>query len=463
MSPERRTISLIGPLARHRITKVSTYASLALAVTAGLAGPAAAATLSVSEHSTVTRGGNDGCPPADDHGDQHHTDNGQHQDHYDGSSPDWYNDQDQNRTAALGGYDDHCEVGPAGPTGPQGPTGPRGDTGPQGEVGPEGPPGDTGETGPAGPTGATGATGADGPAGLTGATGPTGPTGADGSVGPEGPTGPTGADGLTGATGATGPAGPCADIDAVQDSKKREFRVVLSDGRVFAGIRDLQGEVAHPFLWTDLSTHPNFPAGGRDSRDRYVGFACGVSVNTSGHGEGHGHGHGQKETGEETGKEHGQSQGHAQQTGQSQGHAQQAGQSQSQGHSQNTGQSHGQGTSSGHTQQTGQSHSQGSGSGHTQDTGKDHGGSSGTDHGEDKGQPKGEQAGASKGLVKFNVVTTVGQIWETTCVPVDTQPHATLNCDDEQGNPRPWYRVELQTANNIVNGGSTVTPRATGR
>jgi hypothetical protein len=52
MSPERRTISLTGLLARHRITEVSTCASLALAVTAGLAGPAAAATLSVSEHST---------------------------------------------------------------------------------------------------------------------------------------------------------------------------------------------------------------------------------------------------------------------------------------------------------------------------------------------------------------------------------------------------------------------------
>ncbi|WNZ11447.1 hypothetical protein [Streptomyces sp. 11x1] len=121
-------------------------------MTAGLAGPAAAATLSVSEHSTVTRGGNDECPPADDHGDQHHTDAGQHEDQYDGSSPDWYDDQDQNRTAALGGNDDHCEVGPAGPTGPQRPTGARGDTGPQGEVGPEGPPGDTGETGPTGPT-----------------------------------------------------------------------------------------------------------------------------------------------------------------------------------------------------------------------------------------------------------------------------------------------------------------------
>lgn len=236
-----------------------------------------------------------------------------------------------------------------------------------------------------------------------------------------------------------GPAGPCADIDAVQDSKKREFRVVLSDGRVFAGIRDLQGEVAHPFLWTDLSTHPNFPAGGRDSRDHYVGFTCGVSVNTSGHGEGHGHGQ------KETGKEHGQ--GHNQQTDQSQGLSQQTGQSQSQGHSQNTGQRHGQGTSNGHTQ----------------DTGKDHGGSSGTDHGEDKGQPKGEQAGASKRLVKFTVVTTVGQVWETTCVPVDTQPHATLNCDDEQGNPWPWYRVALQPADHVVNGGSTVTPRVTGR
>ena len=57
----------------------------------------------------------------------------------------------------------------------------------------------------------------------------------------------------------------------------------------------------------------------------------------------------------------------------------------------------------------------------------------------------------------------MGQVWETTCVPVDTQPHATLNCEDARGNPRPWYRVELQPSDNIVNGGSIVTPRVTDR
>ncbi|WP_281787880.1 hypothetical protein [Streptomyces scabiei] len=273
-----------------------------------------------------------------------------------------------------------------------------------------------------------------------------------------------------GTTGATGPAGPCSDIDAVQDSKKLEFRVVLTKGRVFAGIRDLTGATAHPFLWTDLSTHPSFPSGGRDSQGRQVGYACGVSVNTHSSS-----GHGQKETGKDTGKDHGSGSGHDQGTstghgqGASTGHGQGTGQSHAQntGQYQNTGQGHAQNAGQANAQDTGhdtgKEYTQGTGQNHGTDTGKDHGSGTGKDHGGDKGQDKGEHTGADKGLVKFNVVTTVGQIWETTCVPVDTAPHATLNCDDAQGNPRPWFRVELQPSESIINGGSTVTPRVTGR
>lgn len=476
MSPERRTISLIGPLARDRITKVSTFASLALVVTAGLASPAVATTRSLSDRSALTRSDDEGCPPSEGHG-QHHDEHGGRQDDHGSSASGWYDEGDRDRIAALGGNDDHCEEGPGGPTGPPGATGatgPRGETGPQGDTGPRG------ETGPQGDTGEDGATGPTGPTGATGIAGPTGPTGPAGvgATGATGPTGPTGSTGATGFTGATGPVGPCSDIDAVQDSKKLEFRVVLTKGRVFAGIRDLTGATAHPFLWTDLSTHPNFPSGGRDSRGRPVGYACGVSVNTHSYT-----GHGQKETGKDhgqstgtqgtnTGHGQGQSTGHTQ--GTSTGHGQNTGQSHEQGHAQNTGQhqntgqgqaqtasqgSHAQDTGKEYTQGTGQDHGSGSGTGTGTGTGKDHG----KDHGGDKGQDKGDHTGADKGLVKFNVVTTVGQIWETTCVAVDTAPHATLNCDDAQGNPRPWFRVDLQPSESIINGGSTVTPRVTGR
>ncbi|MGW1673943.1 collagen-like protein, partial [Streptomyces sp. NPDC002324] len=166
MSPERRTISLIGPLARDRITKVSTFASLALVVTAGLAAPAVATTRSISDHSTMTRADDEECPPSEDHGQDHDEHGGQQADH-DESSSDWYDEEDHDRTATLGGNDDHCEEGPDGLTGPTGPPGATGATGPRGETGPRGDTGPQGETGPQGDTGEAGATGPTGPTGAT--------------------------------------------------------------------------------------------------------------------------------------------------------------------------------------------------------------------------------------------------------------------------------------------------------
>ncbi|MET7488808.1 hypothetical protein [Streptomyces sp. NPDC005538] len=176
-----------------------------------------------------------------------------------------------------------------------------------------------GPTGPTGPKGATGATGPTGPAGVTGPTGPTGPQGDHGSTGP------------------TGATGPCSDIDAQQDSNNFELRVALTGGHTYAGIHDLRGTNARPFLWTDLSTHANYPAGGA------VGLPCGVAIN---------------------------------------------------GHSANTG-----------------------------------------------------------APIKFDVMTTTGQVWETTCVEVNSTNPATLNCNNAMGVPIPWTKVTLQPSPGAVNGG----------
>ena len=283
MNPEFPTSSPLGPLARDRFRKAGMVASLALVLAAGVAAPATAAARSVTDRPRAAAGnGGDHCKP-----NHHH----------------------KSRVTEAGGKGD-CK----GPTGPTGPKGPKGDKGATGATGP---------TGPTGPTGHTGATGTQGVTGATGATGPTGPTGA---------------------TGATGAPGPCADIDAQQDSHNFELRVALTGGLTYAGIHDLTGSGTHPFLWTDLSTHANYPAGGLDTDGRNVGFVCGVAVN---------------------------------------------------GHSSNS------------------------------------------------GEP-----------IKFDVMTTTGQVWETTCVAVNSsQPDATLNCNDSLGAPIPWTKVTRQPSPGAVNGG----------
>ncbi|MFE7934445.1 hypothetical protein ACFU6S_38155 [Streptomyces sp. NPDC057456] len=377
-------------MARHRCKQAGMVASLAVVLAAGVISPAAAAARSVTDRvQTELPSLGDKCKPGH-HKPEHH----------------------KSRAIEAGG-NDKCQ-GPTGPTGPKGPKGPKGDkgatgatgptgaTGAQGEQGDQGDPGDMGDTGATGATGATGrpgihgatgatgatgrpgihgvtgatgatgrpgihgvtgatgATGADGATGATGATGTngvdgatgaTGATGADGVDGATGATGATGTNGVdgatgpTGATGATGATGPCSDIDAAQDSDNFELRVALTGGHTFAGIHDLRGIAPRPFLWTDLSTHANYPAGGVDANGRDVGFVCGAAVN---------------------------------------------------GHSANA------------------------------------------------GNP-----------IKFDVVTTTGQVWETTCVAVGGTNPATLNCNDlVTGLPNPWTKVVLQPLANVINGGS---------
>ncbi|EFL17286.1 collagen-like protein [Streptomyces sp. C] len=87
---------------------------------------------------------------------------------------------------------------------------PKGIPGPQGPEGPQGPPGEQGPAGPKGETGSQGPAGAQGETGATGAQGPKGDTGSQGPAGAQGPrgeTGATGAQGPKGDTGAQGPAG----------------------------------------------------------------------------------------------------------------------------------------------------------------------------------------------------------------------------------------------------------------
>ncbi|MEU9268041.1 hypothetical protein AB0E04_21670 [Streptomyces sp. NPDC048251] len=365
MRPEFGPYSLLGPVARHRCKRAGMVASLAVILAAGVISPAAAAARSVTDRVQAelpSPGGK--CKPG------HH-------------KPDHH----KPRAVEAGGKD-KCK-GPTGPTGPKGPKGPKGDHGVTGATGPTGPTGATGATGADGAdgidgidgaTGATGATGTDGIDGIDGVTGATGATGSDGIDGATGATGATGTDGIdgvdgatgatgatgtngvtgatgatgtngvdgatgpTGATGATGATGPCSDIDASQDANAFELRVALTGGVTYAGIHDLRGVTPRPFLWTDLSTHPNYPAGGLDPDGRDVGFVCGAAVN---------------------------------------------------GHNANA------------------------------------------------GNP-----------VKFDVMTTTGQVWETTCVAVGITNPASLNCNDANGLPNPWTKVTLQPLVGAVNGGS---------
>lgn len=128
MSPESRTSSLFGPLARDRFRKAGMVASLALVLASGVANPAAAAARTVTDQAKAAAGhGGDHCKPP------HH----------------------KSRATEGGGKGD-CK-GPTGPTGPTGPKGPKGDKGATGAQG------STGPTGPTGPMGTTGATGATGP------------------------------------------------------------------------------------------------------------------------------------------------------------------------------------------------------------------------------------------------------------------------------------------------------------
>ncbi|MFE6825860.1 hypothetical protein [Streptomyces sp. NPDC057690] len=326
MRPQFGPYSLLGPVARLRCKRAGMVASLAVVLAAGVISPAAAAARNVTDRAEAAELPSPGgkCKPG------HH----KHEHH-------------KPRAIEAGGKD-KCK-GPTGPTGPKGPKGPRGDHGA------------TGATGPTGPTGATGADGADGIDGIDGATGATGADGVDGLDGATGATGATGADGVdgatgpTGATGATGATGPCSDIDAAQDSDNFELRVALTGGSTFAGIHDLRGPAPRPFLWTDLSTHPDYPQGGEDADGRDVGFACGAAVN---------------------------------------------------GHSSN--------------------------------------GRGADGHGPKAGNP-----------IKFDVMTTTGQVWETTCVAVTGTNPATLNCNDAvTGLPNPWTKVTLQPLATVINGGS---------
>ncbi|MFI1352956.1 collagen-like protein [Streptomyces sp. NPDC020898] len=207
MSPEYRTRSLLGPLARDRFKRAGMATSLALILAASVAGPAAAAARGVSDPTAGTSrysgGDKDKCK---NQGSKHRAD------------------------SATQNGKDKCK----GPTGPTGPTGPKGNTGATGATGSQGEPGDTG---------------------------PTGPPGAMGATGPKGD------------TGAPGAPGPCSDIDAFHPQGNVEYRAALSaDGRFYAGIRDLTGSTLNPMLWTDLSTHEGYPAGGA------AGTPCGASV-----------------------------------------------------------------------------------------------------------------------------------------------------------------------------------------
>ncbi|MFD9463487.1 hypothetical protein [Streptomyces sp. NPDC060027] len=304
MNPESRTTPPLGPPARDRFKRASVVASLALVMASGVVGPSTATAGSVADRATPAPYGGDKCRPG-----PHHKHRALPDERPDGRH--W------------------CE-GPTGPRGPRGATGATGAVGPTGHTGRTGPAGPAGRTGPAGHTGRTGATGAVGPTGHTGATGPQGARGATGAPGLLGATGPQGQ------TGATGATGPCSGIDAAQESPDFEVRVVLSGGKTFAGIRDQRtGETQH-FLWTNLSTHPDYPSGGA------AGLPCGVAVNA-----------------------------HARKT--------------------------------------------------------------------------------TLNRIKFDIVTTTGQVWETSCVALTTTHPATLTCADRTGHPKPWLLVARQPALDTAN------------
>ncbi len=146
MSPEYRTESRLGPLARDRFRKAGMFASLALVLAASAVSPAAAAAQSIGNRvSTSSRAGGAGGECQD----------GVHLDKLKGL------------LQSLWGSDHDCAQGVTGATGAIGATGPKGDTGA------------TGGTGPKGDTGATGSPGVGTP-GPQGATGPTGPSGLSG-------------------------------------------------------------------------------------------------------------------------------------------------------------------------------------------------------------------------------------------------------------------------------------------
>ncbi|MEU9134848.1 hypothetical protein AB0D33_02560 [Streptomyces sp. NPDC048404] len=56
--------------------------------------------------------------------------------------------------------------------------------------------------------------------------------------------------------------------------------------------------------------------------------------------------------------------------------------------------------------------------------------------------------------VKFDVITTTGQVWEAACVAFTTTHPATLNCADRTGRPKPWILVARQPTPEAVNGGA---------
>ncbi|MFB7243022.1 hypothetical protein CW362_22670 [Streptomyces populi] len=55
--------------------------------------------------------------------------------------------------------------------------------------------------------------------------------------------------------------------------------------------------------------------------------------------------------------------------------------------------------------------------------------------------------------IKFDVITTTGQVWEAACVAFTTTHPATLNCADRTGRPKPWILVARQPTPDAVNGG----------
>ncbi|MFF3610532.1 hypothetical protein [Streptomyces sp. NPDC002580] len=275
MNPESRPTARLGPSARGRFKQAGMVASLALMVSSGAAEPATAAAVSATGHATATSYAADKCKPSHHHG--HRALPGRPSD-----GKDW------------------CKR----PTGPTGPRGPRGATGPRGPMGPQG------QTGVAG---AVGADGADGAAGAPGATGP------------------------AGRRGPTGDPGPCSAIDSAQESSDFELRVALTGGRTYAGVRDQRTGETKNFLWTDLSTHPDYPSGGS------AGFPCGASVNA-----------------------------------------------------------------------------------YNQST---------------------------LNRIKFDVVTTTGQVWETSCVVLTKTHPAVLSCNDRMG-PKAWSLVARQPKPGVVNGGA---------
>ncbi|MDQ0990899.1 hypothetical protein [Streptomyces sp. V3I7] len=124
MSPEHRTTSLLGPLARDRFKKAGMLTSLALVLAAGVVSPAAAAARSMPDgHAPVARHyGGDHC-----------------KEDKPGKSL-----LDSRAEAGGGDGKDECK-------GATGATGPKGNTGATGATGDTGPKGDTGGTGPAGP------------------------------------------------------------------------------------------------------------------------------------------------------------------------------------------------------------------------------------------------------------------------------------------------------------------------